>query len=50
MMAIKGQKFKIAFTARTVNRFGGLAMIIAFDIWLVESGYLSLVYAQEAFS
>ena len=34
----------------TVNRFGKSDMIVIFDIWLVESGYLFLIYAQEAFS
>ena len=30
----------------TVNRFGQNAMITVFDIWLVESGYWSFIYAQ----
>ena len=34
----------------TLNRFGDSEMIIVFDIWLVEGGYLSFIYAQEAFS
>ena len=34
----------------TLNRFGDSEMIFVFDIWLVEGGYLSFIYAQEAFS
>ena len=33
----------------TVNRFGESGMMTVFDIWLVESGYWSFIYAQEAF-
>ena len=32
-----------------VNQNGKSDMIIVFDIWLVESGYWSLNYIQEAF-
>ena len=39
----------INFNYNTLNQKGDSAMIIVFDIWLVESGYCSLTYAQEAF-
>ena len=35
------------FTLNTMNRFGKSGLMTVFNIWLVESGHMYLIFAQE---
>ena len=44
---------KLIFQSRfsiTLNQKGKSDMIFVFDVWVVESGHLSLIYAYEDFN